>query len=238
MTRAKKYYCTVRENVSQPADSDRVKLRERSEDVQTFDRVDHVPRIARKQFSDILKNGFPRNQRDKMSVILANVANGHRQCFLAHARKTLLAVAVLQRLEGLNIVRLEYLAVAKGYRDRGIGGQLFDHLVNEYHTSVGLVFEVDSRSAAKGRDRNVRTRRVEFYRRHGADIVTSASAYQAPSARGSRPLQYELMWRPLGQATELSGESLRLCVAAILTQCYELQRADPFVRRTLKRLRP
>jgi hypothetical protein len=103
--------------------------------------------------------------------------------------------------------------------------------------ATGIVLEVEAPSAAKGAEWDVRTRRVEFYRRHGADVVTGAPSYQVPSAHSSHPLRYELMWRPLGQGVKLSGELLRACVTAILMQCYELPPNDPFMERTVKRLR-
>jgi GNAT superfamily N-acetyltransferase len=201
-------------------------------------RVERITGGARKSFADILKHGFSADQRDKTSVVLANIAEGRRDCFVVRGDgQTLLGLAVLQPLKGLDVVLLEYLAVAPTFRDRGIGGQLFDCVVADYQkTTIGIVLQVEAPSAAKGAERDVRTRRVEFYRRHGADVVTGAPSYRAPCTRGSGLLRYDLMWRPLGQRVKLSGELLRACVTAILTQSYELPPDGRFVQRTVKRL--
>ena len=79
---------------------------------------------VRKEFARILKDGFPKDQRDKVSILMASIRSGQRQCFMARAGNTIIGLAVLQNLGDLDIVRLDRIGEQTGEIRRNNEGGL------------------------------------------------------------------------------------------------------------------
>jgi ribosomal protein S18 acetylase RimI-like enzyme len=189
------------------------------------------------RFAAIYEKSFPASERDETADLLASVEAGERLCYLARLDGEVVGVAVALALDGPSVVFLEYLAVDPSKRNGGIGGTILGHLRAHLEADSGgatfMVFEVESPEEADGAERALRERRIGFYRRHAAAIVQCAPRYRAPNLeRENETVPYVLLSVPLTAAAPaaLSGERLRRCVNAILTQSYGLAPDDPLVR--------
>jgi ribosomal protein S18 acetylase RimI-like enzyme len=195
----------------------------------------------REAFVAIFENSFPPDERDDPDQLLATIARGERRCYLAAADRAVLGLAVVLPLPSESMNLLEYLAVDQARRNAGIGSALLEDLrrrllANPSRTD-GIVFEVESPDGAHGEEQALRLRRVGFYERHGAHIVSCAPRYVAPSLSGGEPVPFRLMWLPgPGSPERLTGERLRRCVVAILTKSYDLPATDPLVERVTREL--
>lgn len=90
---------------------------------------------------------------------------------------------------------LWYMAVEHTYRGRGIGVQIYDHLV-AHCSSAGLqavLFEVEIPAGPDDRDAQ---RRITFYRRRGARLLEGIH-YLQYTGGGYPPLPMHLMIHPL-----------------------------------------
>jgi hypothetical protein len=191
---------------------------------------------AAEDFARILLDSFPPGERDEPAEILRSVEQGVRRCVTAFDGERLIGFAVLLPLRSADAVLLEYLAVERSVRSAGIGGELFDRTVTFLAASSappsGLIFEVDPPELAEGAEGVTRRRRIAFYERHGAHLLSRVQGYRVPSTDDARELPYLLMWRPLG-VEQPTREQLRQTVGAVLQEDYGREADDPLVRSVL-----
>jgi GNAT superfamily N-acetyltransferase len=188
-----------------------------------------------RQFCEIYEASFHAGERDETAVLLDRVLSGKRECYLAVAGEQVLGLAVVLPLAGYPVAFLEYLAVAPGARNAGIGSRILaclrPGLTQIMESGVdGIIFEVDQPEGAEDSgERELRRRRIAFYQRNGAAVVDGARDYRAPVDDGT--LAYLLMWLPVASgAPQPAGSYLKGCVTAIFTQSYELGEDTPLVR--------
>ena len=187
---------------------------------------------AREAFAAIYEESFPASEREDTGELLDAVDGTRRRCYLAWVDGVPVGLAVLFRLEGPSIEFLEYFAVERGRRSRGIGAAMLAQLRPVLDGAEGVLFEVERPQDAIGAEREVRERRIAFYLRNGTTIVECAPDYRAPDlADDGKTVPYSLMWLPLaaGAPPAPAGSLLRRCVVAVLTQSYELDPDDQLV---------
>jgi ribosomal protein S18 acetylase RimI-like enzyme len=191
-----------------------------------------------RQLAAIYESSFPPAEREPTDELLRGMATKSRRCHVAMLGDVVVAFAIVSALPR-GIQFLEYFAVKHDCRNRDIGSNLFGHLVTDSaaRSSTGIVFEVEDPALGEGSDADVRSARIRFYRRLGAEVVACAPAYQAPSSRGREPLHYLLMWSGIGPAPKpLDGPALRECVMGMLVSGYGLSETDPLVKQVLSGL--
>ena len=191
---------------------------------------------ARSDFSRILVESFPAEERDEPGHVLASIEAGVRRCFMAHSAGRLVGLAVVLPLRTASAVLLEYLAVDPLARGGGLGGELFERVVVDLHAADsppdGLIFEVDPPEEAAGDERQIRLRRIAFYERHGAVLITGVGTYRAPSLTGSGEVPYRLMWRPVKVDLPDTSHLLQV-IRAVLVEDYGCSPQSPLVQTVL-----
>jgi ribosomal protein S18 acetylase RimI-like enzyme len=195
------------------------------------------------RFAEIYEASFPPSERGDTAGLIVSIATGERVCFLARRDGLVVGLAVVLALTDPSVAFLEYLAVAPEERNAGIGGSLLMHLQSHLRArdgdAVGVLLEVDRPGDSEGSERILRERRVGFYLRHGASVVECAPRYHVPNlVSEGATVSFTLLWLPLAvdAPTELVGSFLHRCVAAILTESYELRRDDPLIVEVLAEL--
>lgn len=195
----------------------------------------------RANFVRIYEGSFPRSERDDTGSLLSSIATGNRDCHIVRLNDELVGFAVLLTLSKVHMPFLEYFAVDATWRNQGIGSEFLRHLIGESRSEtpppLGIVFEVESPNEAVAEEQSLRRRRLNFYRRNGADVVDCAPTYRAPNLEQEGTVPYWLMWLPLQpKVGRLDGDLLRRTVAAILTESYELAGDDPLVHAVVSEL--
>jgi ribosomal protein S18 acetylase RimI-like enzyme len=192
------------------------------------------------QFRAIYVDSFPASERADFDELVNDIANGTRPLFTATVGKNLVGFAVTLHLAPTDIYVLEYLAVEQASRNRGIGEKLLRRAgevlrVNSHASAI--ILEVESEDEGKAEERQLRVRRIEFYRRIGAKMVDCARGYRAPNLAGPGTVPYRLMWLALAeQAVVPTGTRLKDCITALYIQSYGLSPDDPLIASTLKGL--
>ncbi len=176
---------------------------------------------------------FPATLQMDFAELLATVAEGKRWLFTAQRAGRVAGFAVIMPLPGLDVYLLEYLATDERCRSQGVGSALLGEIaacLRKLGGAAGMVLEVESDEEK----RPDQIRRIEFYRRNGAEIVQGALQYRAPNLAGPGTLAMKLMWRPLDSLGQtLCGERLRACITGIYTASYDLAPGDPLIAATL-----
>ncbi len=185
-------------------------------------RRSHLVDKLRDQLTDILFASFPPEERDDPRVLAAKVESGQAWLFTAHAGEGLVGFAVVMPLAVEGVLLLDYLAVAPGHRNRGVGSAFLGYLGEELRDAGadrGVLLEVESPDWGTGEERALRTRRIGFYRRHGIVPLPGLPSHRVPSAIGGPPLRNELLWWPFGGPAP-EGVALRECLVSFYEMAY------------------
>ena len=176
------------------------------------------------QFRAIYLDSFPSHERAEFSYLVDSIAQGTRWFFAATRDNDLLGFAVVVPHVASDIHLLEYLAVGANARNQGVGSFLLASVIAAIRTSqsvTGLLIEVEPDDEGNDAERKLRARRIDFYRRHGAQVVTDTPNYRVPLADRTGTMRMKLLWLPLTENVEMPrGEQLRECVMGVLDKSY------------------
>ncbi|WP_054743133.1 GNAT family N-acetyltransferase [Cellulosilyticum ruminicola] len=124
-----------------------------------------------------MKIDFPPDELKPLEIILSLIQKGVYECLGLFEAKTLKAYAFIAREKDGQIYLLDYLAVCEIYRNQGYGSHFLALLKTYYPNAQGLIIEVESlRTAHDTKDFQMRTRRLNFYKRNGlmqTDVTTN-----------------------------------------------------------------
>ena len=147
------------------------------------------------------------------------------------------ATAILYAPKDEEFVLLDYMAVRADLRGLGLGSLLFQKLVkiSRQRAAAGyLIFEVDDDRGDPAHVDSVNRRRIEFYRRLGAQLVANAN-YLFPSPSGPG-VPMRLMVYRLSPETKLTQEAVRASVENIFREIHGRDRNDTLLRSIVDRL--
>lgn len=138
----------------------------------------------------IYEEAFPAAERQPWDLLAASVADGRRLLWVAEDEE-LVGFAVVVVLDGRTAL-LEYLAVAAGRRSCGHGEALLAEVRRALHaTGVDAVYlEVEPPDDELA---GIRSRRLAWYRRLGAEDVLPGQDYWMPDLTGGPPLPMVLL---------------------------------------------
>jgi hypothetical protein len=152
---------------------------------------------------EIYNEAFPPNEREPSQVIVSTLETGMGQAFAARSNGETIAIATTHLLKNPPAVFLVYLATKKGLRGRGCGGELLEQAwksgcqtLSERGLPVtGLVAEVDAPDECDDtEEKHVRERRIAFFARHGAELLSRE--YTQPAVDGRTTVPMRLVFRP------------------------------------------
>lgn len=150
-------------------------------------------------------------------------------------RHKVTGLAFVYYFTGLKFGYLQYIASDPGQSARGIGGALYEAMrdVLAGKGARGLFLDVPPDDPAKLDDPKrlaINKRRIAFYERYGAQIITNTLWDKDPNPKNEGYLTL-LMYDGLGRRGRLRGHEARDAVRAILTCQYGYNPDDAFVER-------
>ncbi len=195
-----------------------------------YDDITPANEDAIAQVQDILRAQFPAlSRRDiaKLSEQLRNPMKYRFRSILFVAEGTKGHVdgfALLFHEPTLKFCYLDYISAAERKTGGGIGGALYERVREEALdlNAIGLFFEClpdDPTLSHNSEIRRQNAARLRFYERFGARPITN-TAYETPLKPGDDNPPY-LVYDDLGQGTELSRDTAREIVKAILERKYK-----------------
>jgi ribosomal protein S18 acetylase RimI-like enzyme len=141
---------------------------------------------------------FPANEREPWPDLVAAHRDGTQVTYLAERDGKPVGLATLNPLDGLDMARLGYLAVDSTVRNQRIGSTLLQAIIAEAPALGwidGLVLEVELADAPDWHDRHLQSRRLGFFRRHGA-VDELDIAYAIPDLVTDEPTPMHLLTIP------------------------------------------
>ena len=200
-----------------------------------------LPDHLAQQVEQIYQASFPPGVRKPFAEIVSALATGDEVLYIAVREHQVLGFAVLALLAARSVLFLDTMAVSETARDQGVGSQIFQDILLKAQTDrriTGMILEVEPpETAGEEADVLLRERRIEFYRRNGAELVAGSQVYRIPEISGAGSVPMQLMWMPLNSADGvLSPRKLRQLIILIFAQVYERTREDALLQSILENL--
>ncbi|MCH5268577.1 MAG: GNAT family N-acetyltransferase [Lachnospiraceae bacterium] len=144
-----------------------------------------VKEISLEQMREIyhseLVTDFPENEVKPFSSMEKLWRKGMYRGYALWQDEKLRAYWFLLYYEKYNVYLLDYLAVVKGNRGKGYGSHALNFLATHCGQSILLIEAENPQKAANKEERDMRERRLDFYRKNGARLTgVCTQVYDAP----------------------------------------------------------
>lgn len=177
----------------------------------------------------------PREQKSK-SLIARMTARADYKFFVQKDDGRVTGFSIVFAPEKETFCLLEYMAVDATRRDSGLGGQLFLHSAEAMATPEGvplaMLLEVDSDREASA-DRQLRARRLAFYKRLGCLRIDNLS-YILPLAGAGAPPEMFLLVHASPEIRTIQKSELRHWLEVIYETVYGCRPGDRRIARMLE----
>ena len=161
-----------------------------------------------------------REQKSKADLA-ATVSKPNYRLLLAQDDSSAVGFSIVFVAGGESFCLLEYMALDKSYRGRGVGAELFEATVGTVYKERGaipILVEVDS-DREPSPDRVERRRRQNFYRRLGCRRITDC-AYILPLSGENTPPEMDLFVYVPGPAPTIRRGELEQWLKLIYRDVY------------------
>jgi GNAT superfamily N-acetyltransferase len=188
--------------------------------------IDDFDSFEFEQSIEIYKCSFPSNETrpvERVVVMLKNDNNYH--LFISVHNNSVVGISLMYIFKSLRIGLLDYIAVIRNYRRRGIGEELFNFTLEEFDSlvfnGIGLLMEIQREHVLDPEESVIRKNRISFYTLLGAKILEGVNYLLPPMRNGVEAEEMYLMIRPLGEVHHLSKASVVRYIRAIYSTIYQ-----------------
>jgi len=174
----------------------------------------------------IYREAIPPSERKTDDALSRMLKQSEYEFLIARVDDAVAGFSIVKSFRRTDSSLLEYMAVDRSIRGRGVGGAVFRAACESAMTATRYVLlEVDS-DAQLSADREIRARRKSFYRRLGCREVAGL-CYLMPSVTTEQPpLMNLLVYRHVLQGT-IDKSELHQWLQCIYAEVYEQPVDDP-----------
>ena len=166
----------------------------------------------------IYNESFPSNEKQPLSLIKKRITETTSNLFVGLLNEEVICMALLWDFKDLEFILLDYMAVAKKYRNNKLGSSLFKFLTNTINTcNKYMIIEVEN--YLFGNNKELRKKRINFYIRNGAYVLDEAP-YMLPSLDDTLPTEMKLMISPKYQKDIIGFEKIEKLIKRLYTDLY------------------
>lgn len=180
----------------------------------------------------ILAEGIPASEHLPKHRLTELFARGDYRLYSLLTDGQVVGAAILYLPPDRAFVLLDYMAIRSDLRGRGIGSLLFRKLVDEARSerpqAEWFLLEVDDDREGPEEQRRLNRRRISFYERLGAKLLTNFP-YRFPSPSGAK-VPMRLMVVPLREGLTLSSQDVLSAVRHIFKEVHKRTGDDPLLQ--------
>jgi len=186
--------------------------------------------ITSKEFSEAIEiydKAFPLNEKHTCESIREDVANGIYRLVVGDVNNEIVFMALFWPLKDTNFILFDYMATKEGYRNRGIGSIFMENMFSIL--DIGgkyLILEVENPNY--GENRELKKRRIDFYRRYGAKTMKDVN-YILPPLSGGVSTEMVLMIMPEYGNGKIKGELVKNIIKRIYKELSGRNEDDPYL---------
>lgn len=196
-----------------------------------FQRVSLFPSEQARLCLEILRDGIPAREHLPDSRVAELLAGEEYRLYSLEKDKEICGAAILFLPSEQNYVLLDYMAVRRGARGLGYGASLFRRLVQEAKQerpkANWFLLEVDDDREGDAEARRLNQKRIAFYQRSGAHLISNFP-YRFPSSSGVE-VPMRLMVLFLNERQDISAQDLFQAIVHFFGQIHGRQPDDPLV---------
>lgn len=189
-----------------------------------FDRIEQYHSQRFRQAMRIYLTEFPRDSRLSISRIRRLLKEGNYQLIGAETNGLVLGFALLWICRSPTFVHLDYLAVAHGWKGKGLGTALYRWLIAHLP---------DFSPRARLLTLEVEDALISFYQRSQTRLLHNLS-YQFPGPLG--PVPMHLMVHDAQRRAALDRRTVRGVIRALYCGLHRRNPADPLLRSCLTQI--
>ncbi|UTW53073.1 GNAT family N-acetyltransferase [bacterium SCSIO 12827] len=154
------------------------------------------------------------------------MAQSDRYCIhIAEQAGQVAAFSIVYRSDHQDFALLEYFATTPALRNQGIGGRLLDHVLTD-QGDTPVLLEVEAPPPTDQSGDSMESRRIGFYRRHGARVIEDFG-YILPLKTAGTPPPMVILIGAAEHLTSISAASLRDWLGDIYENVYGVDRSSP-----------
>ena len=174
----------------------------------------------RRVYSAQMTGDFPPDELKPLAIIEKALAEGNYCCYGAFCEGEIIAYAFFVQMERLAL--LDYYAVKREVRDRGIGGRFLKALMTDALRGMDCVLleAEDPDRASNETDHSNRQRRIRFYLRNGLEDTGVRTCING--------VPYRVLTLPVGR--EVSPQQVRQAYASLYHAMLPRKLYDEMVR--------
>lgn len=177
---------------------------------------------------EIYSTTIPKAEQKTEAQIRAGLLDPRFQFWAFEQAGTVLGVSILYASKPENLLLLEYLAVAPSAQGKGLGSQLFtaSFETSRENAETILLMEIDSDAEeTSAEERDIRRKRLQFYRRLGCRQVKGFDYILPLENFGPAPRMCLLVLGAVGP--QLATGRLRRAIEDVYQNVYQCARTDP-----------
>jgi len=167
---------------------------------------------------NIYDEAFPSNEKQPLALIKKRITESRSRLFVGLLNEDVTCMALLWDFKDLEFVLLDYMAVAKEYRNNQFGTELFKHLSNTISAcNKYMVIEVENHLF--GNNKDLRKKRINFYIKNGAHVLNEVP-YILPSLDDTETTEMLLMISPKYQKAMIEFDKIELLIKRLYLDLY------------------
>ncbi len=186
------------------------------------------------QVEEIYITSFPQHLMVPFSELTSELLIGDSRLFTARINDLAAAFTLAHPFFDDHTYFMSYMAVDNQQRGKGLGSGLLHFIIDTLRSEgiTGLLWDVEAVEAGlTPEQRNEHRRRIEFYRRVGAQTLDSIRDYRIVHYASTVSQAGKLMWLSLdGQRPAPEGATLKRMVEEAYRLHYGLDQRDPLVK--------
>lgn len=175
------------------------------------------------QALDIYINSFPSNERHPIEIIKERINKQKSVLYVGIEDHKVNCFALIWNLQESNFTLLDYFAVEEKQRNKGIGAQFYNFLINEIRKLDRLlILEVE-----KPEDEFdiSKINRIQFYLKNKTQILKD-TPYILPALDSTNNTEMVLMIAESGKSHELTREKIKKLIEQIYLELYQRDNKD------------
>ncbi len=181
---------------------------------------------------NIYEEAFPPSERVATSLVEQRIDNGDYQLFVSYQENQVAFMAILSPIRDTQFILLAYIATQTSFRNQGIGSKFLDYLLLKLRQEEKyLLLEVEN--PQYGNEQQLRKRRLNFYRRMGAQQLKDIRFVIPPLSRKS-PVEMLLMIAPPYREKVLSQQMVKKLITWLFVEGYQGSPKSPLLTELLK----
>lgn len=184
-----------------------------------YTQIKDVDSVDFEQVIDIYNDAFPENERLSLVKLREKIKNNQFHLWVKKDESKVIFMAILCPLVNSNFFLLGYIATDVNFRGKGIAK---DFLLwwknNRQNQHQYLLLEVEN--PAVGNDQDVKEKRVQFYRKLGANIVNKVRYFLPELSRVKAP-EMILMIYPSYEKDLMEGKLIKQLIESTYERFYD-----------------